>query len=193
MTDWIEHTTNTCPVDPETVVEVRYRNGLRDRAFGKERGWGYAAPWDITHYRIITPAKPPEPEMTATNEQIKAEAERRARAAMASRSPPNWSVTDYVIEVVREGWTPPPVDPDLLAFREWGSKVENAAYRETVLAGEWDHGFAAKGFVAGARYAREQEQERAGPLVEYVETDARRLDGVGSRALKALAKHRGRA
>jgi hypothetical protein len=68
MTDWIEHTTDTCPVDPETVVEVRYRNGLRDRAFGKERGWGYAAPWDITHYRIITPAKPPEPEMAKTHE-----------------------------------------------------------------------------------------------------------------------------
>jgi hypothetical protein len=69
--------------------------------------------------------------------------------------------------LAREGWTPPPtVDPDVLAFREWGSKVENAAYRETVLAGEWDHGFAAKGFVAGARYAREQEQEAVIALAE---------------------------
>jgi hypothetical protein len=56
--------------------------------------------------------------MTATNEQIVEEAERRARAALASRCPPNWSVIDYVIEVTREGWTPPePVDPDLLAVR----------------------------------------------------------------------------
>lgn len=68
MTDWIEHTTNTCPVDPETVVEVRFRDAT-------ERSDLFAAQWDwsratnakagyITHYRIITPAKPPEPEMT---------------------------------------------------------------------------------------------------------------------------------
>ena len=72
--------------------------------------------------------------------------------------------------LAREGWTPPPtVDPDVLAFREWGSKVENAAYRETVLAGEWDHGFAAKGFVAGARMARERAQVVSDALVEALD------------------------
>jgi hypothetical protein len=72
--------------------------------------------------------------------------------------------------LAREGWTPPPtVDPDVLAFREWGSKVENAAYRETVLAGEWDHCFAAKGFVAGARMARERAQVVSDALVEALD------------------------
>jgi len=69
MTDWIEHTGDTCPVDPETVVEVHYRNGLTDTVKGSERRWTDAleittclpSPWNITHYRIITPAKPPEP------------------------------------------------------------------------------------------------------------------------------------
>jgi hypothetical protein len=63
MTDWIEHTTDTCPVDPETVVEVRYGSGLveKDRANGFL--WWMRNPAGIKHYRVITPAKPPEPEM----------------------------------------------------------------------------------------------------------------------------------
>jgi hypothetical protein len=91
MTDWIEHTTNTCPVDPETVVEVRHTKHHRvssgkalymawgrysDRLPGD--GFGIPVP-DITHYRIITPAptpplflggdpaKPPEPEMVKSD------------------------------------------------------------------------------------------------------------------------------
>ena len=90
MTDWIEHTTDTCPVDPETVVEVRLR-GVYVRPADKagDIDWGsflkasgrpplgspILHPLDVTHYRIITPAptpplflggdpaKPPEPEM----------------------------------------------------------------------------------------------------------------------------------
>jgi hypothetical protein len=66
--DWIEHTTDTCPVDPETVVEVRYRNGRTETGRAAARHLFGAvilppAEWRITHYRIITPAKPPEPEM----------------------------------------------------------------------------------------------------------------------------------
>jgi len=61
MTDWIEHTTDTCPVDPETVVEVRYRGAPIVRRGARFMGWHRGS---ITHYRIITPAKPPEPEMT---------------------------------------------------------------------------------------------------------------------------------
>ena len=64
MTDWIEHTTDTCPVDSETVVEVRCADGVT-----KGPGRAKCHPWDlqgtsvrITHYRIVTPAKPPEPE-----------------------------------------------------------------------------------------------------------------------------------
>ena len=58
--------------------------------------------------------------MTATNDQIVAEANRRA-IERGWGAPP---VEHYIIEVVREGWTPPPpVDPDLLAVREIVAKV----------------------------------------------------------------------
>ncbi len=60
-----------------------------------------------------------------TNNQIKLEAERRALLAGKSAD-----YAHYIIEVVREGWTPPPptVDPDLIAVREivareWESKM----------------------------------------------------------------------
>jgi len=66
MMDWmIEHTGDTCPVDPETVVQVLFCDG--DVAIVKSRFLDWATKgeeWSITHYRIITPAKPPEPEMT---------------------------------------------------------------------------------------------------------------------------------
>lgn len=102
--------------------------------------------------------------MTATNDQIVAEANRRA-LERGWDAPP---VEHCIVEVVREGWTPPePVDPDVLAYREWAkSKNENATYREAVLAGRWDHCPAAIGFLAGARMAREQEQERAKVLLK---------------------------
>ena len=59
MTDWIEHTGDTCPVDPETVVEVRIAGFLHP--FAPEKA--HWMRWEnITHYRIVTPAKPPEPE-----------------------------------------------------------------------------------------------------------------------------------
>jgi hypothetical protein len=60
MTDWIEHTTDTCPVDPETVVQVQIGDYMKPYGPGAAK-W---MPWEsiVTHYRIITPAKPPEPE-----------------------------------------------------------------------------------------------------------------------------------
>ena len=60
--------------------------------------------------------------------------------------------------LAREGWTPPEpvVDPDVLAFREWAATNPNHPFREEVLAGKWDRSEAARGFVAGARMAREQ-------------------------------------
>lgn len=70
MTDWIEHTGDTCPVDPETVVEVQPRATFMPTKAGVlgprwQRGWASS----ITHYRIITPAKPPEPEMAKTAQE----------------------------------------------------------------------------------------------------------------------------
>jgi hypothetical protein len=67
MTDWIEHTGDTCPVEPETVVEVLPRATIMMEAakagvFGPR--WRRGGKSSITHYRIITAAKNPEPEMT---------------------------------------------------------------------------------------------------------------------------------
>jgi hypothetical protein len=110
--------------------------------------------------------------MTATNEQIKAEAERRRlkqyKAYGGCLPDVGGSLIDHVIEVTREGWKPPePVDPDVLAYREWvASWVANPAAEEKVLAGGWDNFGTAKAFVAGARYAREQEREAVAALVE---------------------------
>jgi hypothetical protein len=64
VTDWIKHTGDTCPVDPETVVFVRYGSGLVERGRANGFPWWMRNPAGITHYRIITPAKPPEPKMT---------------------------------------------------------------------------------------------------------------------------------
>ncbi|MCA6276579.1 MAG: hypothetical protein IM662_02320 [Phenylobacterium sp.] len=66
----------------------------------------------------------------------------------------------------REGWTPPePVDPDVLAFREWGAADCEAdgwtAGATLHRQGHFDLSEGAAAFLAGARMAREQEQERA--------------------------------
>ncbi len=63
--------------------------------------------------------------MTATNEQIMAEAWVRYRKAnTATAVIGEYKPLDhFVIEVTREGWKPPePVDPDLLAVREISAK-----------------------------------------------------------------------
>jgi len=91
--------------------------------------------------------------MTATNEQIIAEAKRR----WTQRE--RWSpFENYIIEVTRENWTPPePVDPDVLAFREWASKEWPLA-SEAALRGHMDTTPYANAYLAGARMAREQER-----------------------------------
>jgi hypothetical protein len=100
--------------------------------------------------------------------------------------------------LARENWTPPEpvVDPDVLAFREWALvRSDDRKFRDraAVVAGKLDYASEADAFLAGARMAREQEQERARPLVAYVEADARRLDGVGIRARATLVKYLGEA
>ena len=71
--------------------------------------------------------------------------------------------------LAREGWTPPPaVDRDVLAYREWAFGHLGRFYSspEDVLAGKWDRSVTAQAYLAGARMAREQEQERAKVLVD---------------------------
>jgi hypothetical protein len=67
MTDWIEHTTDTCPVDPETVVEVLLPGHTQPSPprLATLVNWRKGA---VAYYRIIIPAKPPEPEMPKTHE-----------------------------------------------------------------------------------------------------------------------------
>ena len=129
--------------------------------------------------------------MKATKEQIIAEANRR-RAEHGEGAPP---VEHFIVDVVCENWTPPkPVDPDVLAFREWAkaTKLGRPFVQEsTIDAGGYDHVEQAHAYLAGARMAREQERERAKELVEYVWDDAKRPDGAGDRARKVLAKYEG--
>lgn len=123
--------------------------------------------------------------MTPTNEQIIAEAKRRSMDSVMT-------LESHIIEVIREGWTPPePVDPDLLAFREWLAYGTSHEIREGILTGGWDSSTSAKAYLAGARMAREQERERAKGLVKYVWYDAKRPGGEGNRAREVLAKYEG--
>jgi hypothetical protein len=103
--------------------------------------------------------------MTATKEQIVAEAERRWEAEIGERE---WSVVDYIIEVIREGWKPPePVDPDVLAVRGVLALISNSqsihnGYRD----GRYDDDRSFQMALAAYKAGREQEQERAKVLLE---------------------------
>ena len=134
--------------------------------------------------------------MKATKEQIIAEATRRAAAQGYGEN--EKPVNHFIIDVVVEGWTPPePVDPDVLAFREWQKDCwPSPSNIEELDAGKRDGSTQALAYLAGARMAREQEQERAKVLVEYVEfhtnwTNAYLPVGATTAAQTALAKYRG--
>ena len=50
---WIEHTGNTCPVDCETVIKVKHKNGAESLGLSKASmfSWGISTN-SITHYRL---------------------------------------------------------------------------------------------------------------------------------------------
>jgi hypothetical protein len=57
MTDWIEHNGGECPVDAQTSVQVRFRDGrvchvCKASAF---RWWHVGIGGDIVAYRIAEP------------------------------------------------------------------------------------------------------------------------------------------
>ena len=128
--------------------------------------------------------------MKATKEQIIAEATRRAAAQGYGEKP----VYHFIIDVVREGWTPPePVDPDVLAYDKWCARLNHDPAPQ-------------RAYLAGARMATEREQERArglvdrlSDLVERVTHDGKQdcVTGVNAgemiSARVVLAKHRGEA
>ena len=96
----------------------------------------------------------------------------------------------HAARLAREGWTPPePVDPDILAFREW-TAARHPKCETEIKAGKWDHDFLAPPFLAGARMAREQERERAKVLLRGLENivDADQ-DVISEMAREALAKY----
>lgn len=102
--------------------------------------------------------------------------EARAREAFRLCSEdPNISIVATAARLARENWTPPePVDPDILAFREFASKAaRSASLAESYRDGDMDSCASAYLFLSGARVARERERERARPLVELAKKWAR--------------------
>ena len=107
----------------------------------------------------------------------------KARAEEAGNDPVK------AARLAREGWKPPkPVDPDLLAFREWraSGRMSRGLFKQSVMDGLYDNSEKAEAFRAGYRVAREQERERARVLEIYVQSDA--ADGRSS-ARAAIAKY----
>ena len=99
--------------------------------------------------------------------------------------------------LAREGWTPPepePVDPDILAFREWAARSREANGAADWAAmhrqGRFDQTDRALAYCAGARMAREKERERAKVLVRGLENivDADQ-DVISHMALDAMVKY----
>jgi hypothetical protein len=74
--------------------------------------------------------------------------------------------------LAREGWKPPPVDPDVLAFGDWWVSPDGNHHPRNA-------------YLAGARMAREQERERAKVLVELAEAIVNRaVHGTGSNDIR---------
>ena len=88
--------------------------------------------------------------------------------------------------LAREGWTPPePVDPDVLAYREW-MDTNPLKPRPATEQNRYDS-LLCEVFVQGARMAREQAQERAKVLVEPAEAIVNRaVRGAGSNGARWL-------
>jgi hypothetical protein len=116
-----------------------------------------------------------------------AEAERRAGKDLLAIGGKTFS--RHLCDVFNENWTPPVVDPDLLAAREYAATrwpFESRAYR----AGHQDDGITIPAYLAGCTRGR----EGAKGLVEAVENAHRALSVESlpalsriSRALDALA------
>ena len=120
--------------------------------------------------------------MKPTNEQIIFEAKRRWGATPSADMT---TIEDFIIEVVRENWTPPEpepvVDPDLIAWRYWiGQTYPDCAH----MFDCWEIDGLAEHFIAGARMARNQEQERKREYVDAKSSRAREFRAT-------LAKYRG--
>jgi len=90
------------------------------------------------------------------------------------------------------------VDPDVLEFRAWGERRFGADTALAYRLGDCDDIDLAEAYLAGARMAREREQERAKVLVEFVggvttlgSNDS--ISAIVGVARFTLAKYRGEA
>jgi hypothetical protein len=95
--------------------------------------------------------------------------------------PGRGAIATIAARLAREGWTPPEpvVDPDVLAFREWGaadSEADGWTGGATLhRQGHFDLSETAQAYLAGARMATEREQERAALLARCMRQEAARL------------------
>jgi hypothetical protein len=131
-----------------------------------------------------------------TNEELDEARAKEANLIWGKQNCENPRPSIIAARLAREGWTPPePVDPDVLAFREWEASAFGPAdiYRAEVIAGKHDRGAAALTYLAGARMGREQERERARVLVDHAELTFNNSRNFSAHAWKALAKYRGEA
>lgn len=127
--------------------------------------------------------------MTATNDQIVAEANRRG-TERGWAGPP---VEHYIIEVVREGWVPPPVDPEVLAVREVLARPEVGGEKncDFYLAGTFDHQRSFQIALAAYKAGREVEAERAKVLLATLDDIQQHgPHGVGRQASATLKAYK---
>jgi len=110
--------------------------------------------------------------------------EARAKEAWRLFSTDGPTAVTIAARLARENWTPPEpvVDPDVLAFREWGaadSEADGWTGGATLhRQGHFDLSETAQAYLAGARMAAEREQERAKVLVEYVSAHTQGLNAI---------------
>jgi len=178
MTDWIEHTTDTCPVDPETVVEVRHAKHHRvssgkalympwGRYSNRLPGDGYGIPVpEITHYRIVTPDKPLKPTGVLRREiyyEDPADWERASYAENAKPPEPEMTNPPNYLDTLSEEQRrrillscPTKPEPDFIALRlECLKLAVNAHFYE---AGQPDYEQVADRFL---RYAIDGSADKA--------------------------------
>ena len=84
-----------------------------------------------------------------TDKQIEDEAHRRWVVSKSNRSKGS-----FIIEVVRENWTPK--DPALLAARDYLRVRSSTSVANDIMSGRHDQNLVLKGFVAGADWQKEQ-------------------------------------
>lgn len=114
-----------------------------------------------------------------TDEALRAAriAEARRRHVLETRP-----LVEHLADIYETNWTPPePVDPDLLAAREWyaAKTPDNFDWQTSAREGRLDKSTAIQSYLAGCARGR----EGAKGLVEVLETVDRAMEIVGAGAV----------